>query len=129
MENVRTKDGELMDIPLNLRASLGKLIINLYIDKEPRTPIITPSLVKVIDVLETDRKVKKKKNKFLSGFGLFGGDDKTEDEGDKSNSPNDAKVNVRPKYKTIKSFSDQMKEDSRLKSAKFKVDRALGAMK
>lgn len=62
-------DGEtfkLKVIPKNLRASIGKLIINLYIDKEPRTPIITPSLVKVIDV----QKKKKKKKKGL--FGSFG---------------------------------------------------------
>ena len=71
-----------MDIPLNLRASLGKLIINLYIDKEPRTPIITPSLVKVIDVREKSTKVKKKKNKLFSGFGIFG-NDKTDDEQEK----------------------------------------------
>ena len=56
---------------MELRASLGKLIINLYIDKEPRTPIITPSLVKVIDI---KKRVKKKKKKSMFGNLIpFGG--------------------------------------------------------
>jgi len=84
-----------LTIPLDLRASLGKLIINLYIDKEPRTPIITPSLVKVIDVSETGIRVKKKKNKFLSGFGIFGTDDRTDND-EEENKLVTKKIKIQP---------------------------------
>lgn len=70
---------------MELRASLGKLIINLYIDKEPRTPIITPSLVKVIDIKK--RAKKKKKKSMFKKFIPFGGGN---DSGRSENSDKDA---------------------------------------